>query len=93
MEHESYTMGKRYADIMKTMWFTFLYCPALPLATPWSIMGLSIYYFADKYNVMHRRTIKESIGPQLSIEMIEMLEYIMLLHTFGNFWFSLFLFD
>jgi len=55
-------MGKRYADIMKTMWFTFLYSPALPMATPWSMVGLCIYYWADKHNVFQRRTIKESIG-------------------------------
>jgi len=85
-------MGKRYADIMKTMWFTFFYSPALPMCVPWSIMGLCIYYFADKYNVFHRRTIKESIGAELAIEMIENLEYIILWHTFGVFWFSLFLF-
>lgn len=89
MERTSYTMGKRYADIMKTMWFTFLYSPALPLATPWSILGLSIYYFADKHNVIARRTIKESIGMGLSIEMIELLEYIILFHCFGNVWFNL----
>lgn len=31
MENVEYTQGKRYADIMKTMWFTFFYAPAIPL--------------------------------------------------------------
>ncbi len=30
MEFPDYTMGKRYADVMKTMWFTFFYSPAIP---------------------------------------------------------------
>ena len=27
MENPDYLSGKRYADIMKTMWFTFFYAP------------------------------------------------------------------
>jgi len=83
MEQVAYTMGKRYADIMKTMWFTFLYCSCIPLGTLWSILGLSIYYHADKHNVVVRRTIKDIIGADLSIEMIEMLEFSIFLHCIG----------
>ena len=66
MEQVAYTQGKRYADIMKTMWFTFLFCSAIPLGSLWSMLGLTIYYFADKHNVIHRRTISENIGFDLS---------------------------
>jgi len=62
MEEDGYTMGKRYADIMKTMWFTFFYCPVIPLGSFWSIIGLICYYWIDKYNLINRRTIKESIS-------------------------------
>jgi hypothetical protein len=62
MERPDYTNGKRYADILKTMWFTSFYCVVIPLATFWSILGLCIYYWADKYNLLKRRTIKESIS-------------------------------
>lgn len=81
-------MGKRYADIMKTMWFTFLYSSCIPLGTLWSMLGLMIYYNADKHNVVVRRTIKDSIGADLSCEMIEMLENIVILHCFGGFFFK-----
>ena len=72
---------------MKTMWFTFLYCSCIPMGTLWSMIGLSIYFYADKHNVVVRRTIKESISKDLSIEMIENLEMILIWYTFGNFWF------
>ena len=81
MEKPDYAMGKRYADIMKTMWFTFLYCAAIPLGTMWSMIGLTIYYYADKHNVCHRRTIKESIGLEMSSSMIELLEFCMVYHS------------
>jgi hypothetical protein len=86
METESYFMGKRYSDIMKTMWFTFFYGGILPIGYFFSVIGLSIYYWyfsffiylrVDKNNVIFRRTIKESISMELSTEMIELLEFIL----------------
>ena len=81
MEEPDYISGKRYADIMKTMWFTFFYSPVIPLGTFWSLLGLIVYYWVDKYNVLRRRTIKESISKDLTFEMIELLEYIIIFHS------------
>ena len=56
------------------------------------MLGLNIYYFADKYNVINRRTIKESIGVGLAIEMIELLEFCVIFHSViiklsgGKYW-------
>lgn len=61
---------------MKTMWFTFLYGGLIPLGYVISMLGLILYYYVDKYNVFRRRTIKESLSKELSIEMIEMIEFI-----------------
>ena len=55
-------MGKRYADLMKTMWFTFFYSPLIPIGTLYSIVGIILYYYTDKYNLIYRRTVKENIG-------------------------------
>lgn len=83
MEHPDYAIGKRYADIMKTMWFTFFFSPLIPIGTLFSLIGLLAYYITDKYNLIHRRTVKESISSELSFEMIELLEYSIMLHCFG----------
>ena len=58
MEDPDYNIGKRYADVMKTMWFTFFYSPVLPIGTIFSIVAIILYYFTDKYNLIHRRTVK-----------------------------------
>lgn len=58
MEKTEYYQAKRYADIMKTMWFTFLFGSAIPLGIVLSIVGLTMYFWIDKYNVMRRRTVK-----------------------------------
>ncbi|CAK64341.1 unnamed protein product (macronuclear) [Paramecium tetraurelia] len=84
MEEPDYLSAKRYSDIMKTMWFTFLYGTAIPLGTVCSAFGILIYYYVDYYNILRRRTVKESISIQLSTEMIEMLEYIIVWSAFGE---------
>ena len=51
---------------MKTMWFTFFYGDIIPVGVLFSIMGLSMYYFVDKFNVIRRRTIKENLSKDIS---------------------------
>jgi hypothetical protein len=77
---------------MKTMWFTFFYAPCIPLGNLFSIISLIFYYHIDKYNILRRRTIKESLSKEVSIEMIEMLEFIVILYAVGNITFSYHLF-
>lgn len=93
MEEVEYTQGKRYADMMKTMWFTFFYGSCIPLGIIFSLISLIAYYWADKYNVVHRRTIKECLSSEVSIEMIENLEISLLFFAIGNVTFAKQLFD
>jgi hypothetical protein len=88
MEKPDYLSAKRYADIMKTMWFTFFFGTAIPLGLPLSWAGLFGYYWADKYNLLYRRTVKESISDELSQAMIGMLEYIVLFSAWGEITFA-----
>ena len=92
MEMPDYSQAKRYGDIIKTMWFTFFYGDIIPIGIIFSIMGLSLYYFIDKYNVLRRRTIKESLSKHLSLTMIQMLELIILFSGIGNLIVSIVLF-
>lgn len=67
MEDFDYVQGKRYADIMKTMWFTFLYAPCIPLGNFFSILTLVAYYYIDKYNILRRSTVKENLSKEVSL--------------------------
>ena len=66
MEQPDYLSAKRYSDIMKTMWFTYFYGTMIPIGLVCSLIGLFLYYFIDKYNLLRRRTVKESISSKLS---------------------------
>lgn len=47
MEDAPYHMAKRYAETMKTMWFTFFYAPAIPIGILWSAVGVILYGIID----------------------------------------------
>ena len=57
MEDYPYDMGKRYAEVIETMWFTFLYASLIPIGSFLSFIGLAIYYWVDKYNLLRRSKV------------------------------------
>lgn len=61
MEDYPYDMGKRYAEVLETMWFTFLYASLIPLGAFLSFIGFCMYYWIDKYNLLRRSKIQNSI--------------------------------
>ncbi|CAD8188436.1 unnamed protein product [Paramecium octaurelia] len=91
MEQIDYQLAMRYADIIKTMWLTFFFGTAIPLGVFSSLIGLSLFYLVDKYNLLRRRTVKENISQQLSWQMINMLEFVVLFNPLGNTAVSIFL--
>lgn len=57
MEDYPYDMGKRYAETIETMWFTFLYVTLIPIGAFLSLLGLWMYYWVDKYNLLRRSKV------------------------------------
>ena len=57
MEDYPYDMGKRYAEIIETMWFTFLYVTLIPIGAFLSLVSLWMYYWVDKYNLLRRSKV------------------------------------
>jgi hypothetical protein len=58
MEPMAYQMGKRYAEIMKLVWLVSFYQSLIPAGPPVCALGLIIYYWVDKYNLLRRSSIK-----------------------------------
>jgi hypothetical protein len=75
MEDFNYSMGKRYAEIIKTIWFTFLYLSLIPFGAMLSLIGLTLYYWADKYNLLRRSSIKQNISGKLAILVMKLLDF------------------
>jgi len=92
MEMPGYHISERYADLLKTMWFVFLYGNLLPMATLMFLIYLIIFYWVDKYNLLRRRCVKEAISLELSANMVESLELIIPIYGLGNYLFAVNLF-
>lgn len=76
-------MGKRYAEIIKTMWFTFLYVWLIPMGSVFSLVGLILYYYVDKYVLLRKSSLQVSISSHLSNLMLFLLDFTLLLKPIG----------
>lgn len=83
MSDSNYKMGKRYAEIIKTMWFTFLYSTLIPFGAFISLVGLSIYYWVDKYNLLRRSSIIQNISGKLAIKCMKLLDMTIFFRSMG----------
>jgi hypothetical protein len=84
MELPEYSMGKRYAEIIKTVWFTFLYIELIPFGAIYSFSGLILYYLVDKYILLYRCSIKDSVSSKLSRTMVTVLDFTLVLKPAGE---------
>lgn len=62
MSDNPYSMGKQYAEIIETLWFTFLYATMIPLGAFITMIGLTLYYWVDKFNLLRRSSLLNNIS-------------------------------
>jgi hypothetical protein len=92
-ELPEFDIAKQYADIMKTLFFTAMYAPVIPLGIVISLIGFAMMYWVHKYNVLRRSIIKYNQSSELSIEMTEFLEYVTIIYSASNFAFFYIIFE
>lgn len=64
-------MGLRYGNIMKTLFFTAFISPFVPLGTVFSLFGLLICYWVDKYLLLRRYVVRHELSPFFAKEMVQ----------------------
>lgn len=79
-----YNMGKRYAEIIEIMWFTFLYSSLIPFGALLSAIGLALYYWVDKYNLLRRSSVNSNIAGELSLFSMKLLDFTLLCKPLGE---------
>ena len=99
-ENPEFNIAKCYADLMKTMFFTAFYAPIIPIglvisgicfiALYWihKVINLYLIYlhlFFKKIIIIKRSSIKINVGSELSIEMIEYLEFVVIIYSVNFF--------
>ena len=74
---------------MKTMWFTIFYASLIPIASIVSLFGILLYYFVDKYNLLRKCSLKQSISNVISNRMMKLLDFTLLFLILGEILFDL----
>ena len=88
MENVQYNMGKRYAEIIEIMWFTYLYTSLIPFGACLSALGLCLYYWIDKYNLLRRSSVNSNIAGELSLFSMKLLDFTLLFKPLGELLFD-----
>jgi hypothetical protein len=71
------------------MWFTFLYCELIPLGSFLILIGLSLYYWVDKYNFLRRSAVKEGLSGKITILSLKSMDATLFLAPAGRVLFCL----
>jgi hypothetical protein len=73
MEDPEYLMGKRYGEVLEMLWFTFLYSCVIPFGSILILIGISTYYWVDKYNLLRKSSITQGVSGDLCLKALFLL--------------------
>jgi len=74
-EGVTFDMPKKYAGLIKIVLLTAFYAPAMPFALIFTIFGLTLWFWADKYMLLKHMSLPKSIDDDLTEAMVEYLEW------------------
>ena len=77
-------MGKRYGEVLESLWFTYLYSCVIPFGSMLIFIGLALYYWVDKYNLLRKSSILEGVSGSLCMKALFLLEFILILKPGGE---------
>ncbi len=66
------------------MWFTYLYSSIIPAGAVLIIIGLSIYYWVDKYNLLRKSSVIENVNGELGMKAIKLIDFTLVLRAAGE---------
>jgi len=77
-------IATKYANLIKTMLLVGFYAPALPSVLILASIGLILTYWADKYILLRRIGLPNSMDNDLTKLMVEYLEWTPFMYALGN---------
>ncbi len=84
MEDSKYSMGKKYSEIIQTLWFTYLYATLIPIGAFCSLFGLLCLYWADKYTLLKVQSVTENVSGDICIHELKLLDITLFLKPLGE---------
>ncbi|KAL4496206.1 hypothetical protein ABPG72_012943 [Tetrahymena utriculariae] len=83
-EYPEFDIEIEYARNLETVYSVLFYAPVFPLVLIWGILTIFFRYWIDKYNLMHKSTVKFYPSLQLCLQITESLEYCLPLYSLSN---------
>jgi hypothetical protein len=65
------------------MWFTYLYASLIPIGAFLTVIGLSLYYWIDKYNLLRRSSLTENVSGDMAMFSLKLLDFTLVLRVIG----------
>lgn len=66
------------------MWFTFLYLTLIPIGAMFTVIGLAVYYWIDKYNLLRRSSITSNVSGNMGLYALRQLDFTLLCRAAGE---------
>ncbi len=66
------------------MWFTFLYSTLVPVGAFASLLGLGIYYWTDKYNLLRKSSVGGEVSGHVVLASMKLLDFTLLMRPIGQ---------
>lgn len=89
LEYPEYDVGKRYGEVLEIVWFTYLYMTLIPIGGFLSCLGLALYYWIDKYNLLRRSSMHSHVSGNLIYLTLNMLDFTLVLRVAGEILFDI----
>lgn len=89
MEDSKYSVGKKYAETIESVWFTYFYASLIPGGTFLMLIGFCGFYWIDKMVVLRRSSINPNVNAQLSVNSMKLIEASLVLRCAGEIFFDL----
>jgi hypothetical protein len=87
MEYPNYNLAKAYGEALQMIFQGAFLAPLLPISILYTIIGMIVFYWTEKYILTKKRSAKHHISYELTVEMIELLEMVILVFSFSSFLF------
>ncbi|CAD8168816.1 unnamed protein product [Paramecium pentaurelia] len=84
-ELQQHNLTRNHAYINYTMIITNIYGNLMPINSIMSFLGLSLYYWADKYVLLNHSTVKYQPSSNLSLEMFTLISYTPIIISCQNY--------
>jgi len=79
----------RYGYLIMTMFLTMFYAPILPMGIVYTIIGLTLTYWADKYVFLYRIVLPPSLSSSMQENIMNYMQWMLFFFAAGNLIFGI----